>query len=115
VEPPASVLPLMHVAQKTPRAPRLPAGRESSALAVSISNPNLAGALVATPEDAPTLEAAQRLVQYFDDRGGFWRVGHLIASRTVTHGRHKGQVILTIATVLNRRVTRNGDEVKWVR
>jgi hypothetical protein len=37
-----------------------------------------------------------------------------MSSRTVTRGRHKGQVILTIATVLNRQVTRNGDEVRWV-
>jgi hypothetical protein len=62
----------------------------------------------------PTPEATQRLLYYFDDRGGFWRLGRLMSSHTVTRGRHKSAVILTIATVLNRQVTRNIDEIKWV-
>jgi hypothetical protein len=100
--------------RKHPRAPRLPADRRSSALSISLANPDLTTPLKPTPEDATTLKATQRLVHYFDDRGGFWRLGRLMCSHTVTRGRHKGQVILTIATVHNRQVTRNGDEVKWV-
>ena len=62
----------------------------------------------------PALEATKHLVRYFDNRGGFWRIGRLISSHAVTRGRHKGRVTLTIATALNQRLTRNTDEVETV-
>jgi hypothetical protein len=61
------------------------------------------------------LESPQPLVRYFDDRGGFFRVGRVTDSHAATRGRHKGRIIITILTELNQRVTRNGDEVELVK
>ncbi len=60
------------------------------------------------------IEAHRDLVRYFDERGGFWRIGRLIDSRTVTRGRHKGRVILTIESALHQRLIRNSDEIEAV-
>jgi hypothetical protein len=60
-----------------------------------------------------TLPANQcrTLVKYFDDRGGYYRIGTVVESHTATHGQKKGQVTLTIETALHQRVRRNQNEV----
>jgi hypothetical protein len=63
----------------------------------------------------PTLYAPQCLVRYFDERGGFYRVGRLLSSHTVTRGRRKGQIVLTIISALNHLLTRSKDEVEIVK
>ena len=59
--------------------------------------------------------AIQALVYYPDHRGGFSRIGRVIATHVVTRGKRKGRVVLIIETALKQRVTRDGDEVELVK
>jgi hypothetical protein len=104
----------MQLAKRSFRTPRSPIDRESSAVAVIAPNTNLTTSNKVARACTPALNAPQSLVKYFDERGGFWRVGRLLSSRKVNRGRQKGQTILTIDSALHRMVTRNADEVEWV-
>ena len=127
----ASVFTTMAIKRKHSRTPRLLADRRSSAsiqndfvqVTAKITRPSFEGmedpqkvSETIDPQDPlpAAIEASRHLVRYFDDRGGFWRVGRLIDSHTVTRGRHKGRVILTIESALHQRLTRNIDEVEKV-
>jgi hypothetical protein len=104
----------MQPKQKHPRAPRLLVDRRSSAVATMTANPNLTTSVDAARQTATALAAAQPLVHYFDPYGGFFRVGRVIESHTVSRGKRKGTVLLTITTMPSGQVTRSSDEVKWV-
>ena len=104
----------MQVKQKHPRAPRILVGRRSPADAAITSDPNLTTSADADRETATAQQAALPLVHYFDPYGGFFRVGRVIDSHTVSRGKRKGTVLLTINTMPSGQVTRSSDEVKWV-
>jgi hypothetical protein len=103
----------MHTNRKQIRSPRLLVGDKSSAVDPIVSHSNVT-TLEAARDDVPTPQAPQPLVRYPDHRGGFSRVGRLVASRTVKRGRDKGMVIMTIVSMLNQTLTCNSDEVEIV-
>jgi hypothetical protein len=108
VAAPATVFTVMTIERKSRRAPRLRVDVKSSVVAPIVSEP------IEPARTCTTVPGAtRRLLWYFESRGGFWRVGLLIASRTPTRGRQKGRTLLEIQGALNRRVTRYSDEVKW--
>lgn len=59
--------------------------------------------------------AIQALVYYPDHRGGFSRIGRVIATHAVTRGKRMGRVVVTIETALKQRVMRDGGEVELVK
>jgi hypothetical protein len=109
----AGVFTLMAKEQKSRRAPRLRVDVKSSAVAPIVPEPNSATSIEPARKCSTAPGATQRLLWYFEDRGGFWRVGQLVDSQTAKRGRQKGRTLLEIQGALNRRVTRYSDEVKW--
>jgi hypothetical protein len=104
----------MQLKQKNPRTPRVLVDRRSSTFPAISSNPNLNTSVEVARETATALPATLPLVHYFDPYGGFFRVGRVIASHTVSRGKRKGTVLLTITAMPSGQVTRSSDEVKWV-
>jgi hypothetical protein len=104
----------MQLAKKNLCPPRLPIGRKASALAVIAPTTNLTTYPEKVRACASAPNAPLALVKYFDERGGFWRYGRVIASRSVARGRHRGRVSHTILTALNQQLTRFSDEVELV-
>jgi len=109
------VFPHMRIPPKHPRAPRVLVDRRSPVLATIISNPNLNTSPAAIRETATLLWATRPMVHYFHAYGGYSRVGQVVGYRAVTRGCHKGRVVLTIETALNKLVKRNGDEVELMK
>jgi hypothetical protein len=103
----------MRTNRKQIRSPRFLVVDKSPAVAPIVSEPTLATSSEPARECSTAPGATQRLLWYFEDRGGFWRVGHLIASKTAKRGKQKGRTLLEIQGALNQRVSRYIEEVKW--
>jgi hypothetical protein len=86
---------------------------KSPAVAPIVSGPTLATSIEPARKSTTVPDATRRLLWYFEGRGGFWRVGQLIGSRTATRGRQKGRTLLEIQGALNRRVSCYIEEIKW--
>jgi hypothetical protein len=111
---PASVFTVMQIKSKHPRAPRVLVDRRPPALAAIVSNPNLTTSVEVARETAALLWATRPMVHYFDPYGGFSRIGRVVASHTVTRGKRKGTIVLTIATMPKGQLTLNSNEVEMV-
>jgi hypothetical protein len=107
------VFTLMQLKRKSRPAPRLRVNVKSPAVAPIVSEPTLTTFIEPARECSTAPGATQRLLWYFEDRRGFWRVGQLIASQMIKRGQQKGRTLLEIQGALNRRLTRYSDEVKW--
>jgi hypothetical protein len=109
----ASVFTSMKLKRKHPRVPRSLGSGKPPALAPRVSHTNSTTSIEHARECTTAPDATRRVLWYFEDRGGFWRVGQLIASQMVKRGQQKGRTLLEIQCALNRRLTRYSDEVKW--